>query len=321
MKGSAKTFSVERLLSPTGTPLLPLEKKILQNLKVLRPVLKNKKLLLAVSGGLDSMALLHVFQTLKSRLEVALHIIHIDHGVRGGASSRDAKRVCRAAKSFKIPVTVKKLSGVNKSASENILRDKRYENFAKVRDSTQSSLVVTAHHLDDLLETRLIKLLQGTSQKGLLAMVPLSKAKIFRPFLEITKAEIELYAGAAKIDWSEDETNRDVAKLRNWVRRKWLGVLRADHPEYVPNLSKSLKRIAESDFIEPFDVPQEELPRSLACDERYVHIFLAANAKRRVTSRDVLEFIKRLTSKRKKFTFRLAGVDWSVTEQFISPNR
>jgi tRNA(Ile)-lysidine synthase len=307
--------------SPTGTPLEPLEKKIYQRLKGLRSQLEGQKLLVAVSGGIDSVVLLYVLRALSTRLGYSLHVAHVNHGVRGMEADSDSEFVKEISKKLGLIYTGKKLEQIKVTAGEGLLRKRRYEILFDLKKKLKAAFIVVAHHRDDLLETRLMRLLQGTGIHGLKAMVVQSEEGVLRPFLEIARAEIEQYARSKKLRWRNDATNEDTTKLRNWIRRNWLRTLRLEHPEYVDNLFESLHRIIESNDGRGGLGASSNLSvfnrKSLTTDEIYT--YLRHHAQSRVTSRHVSEFKKRLSSPQRRFTFRLAGVDWLVNQDSVAP--
>lgn len=313
-----------RLLSPTGTKLEPLEKQIYQRLKQFRPQFKERALITAVSGGIDSVSLLYVLKSLETRLGYKLYIAHINHTVRGKASDRDARFVMTLSRQMKIPISMKKLKGISKNVGENQLRQARYTMLFELKKKLRASFIVTAHHQDDLLETRLMRLLQGTGIHGLRAMTLLSDDGIFRPFLFNTRRDIEIYAKTKDLAWRNDATNEDTTKLRNWIRRNWLAVLRNEHPEYQKNLALSLERLVQSNPIPApasdltFDRSQLRTAHESEMDLR-IHSYLRYHGQARVTSRHVSEFKKQILSKKKYFIFRLAGVNWRVEKNLVQP--
>ncbi len=311
----------QRKLSPTGSRLEPLEKALYIKLKNLREKFEKNKLLIGVSGGLDSISLLHVLHALQSRLGYKLHVAHVNHGVRGKEADNDAKFVVAKCKKLKIPCSNIKLKKIPVQASEATLRERRYEVLLKLKEKQKAPFVVVAHHRDDLLETRLMRLIQGTGITGLRAMNLLNDESILRPFIEVPRREIEKYAVTKHLKWRNDATNLDTKKLRNWIRRSWLGVLKRDHPEYIENLFHSLERIIETSSPPPAQVnkPQREFDRINSQQDQTVHSYLRHHGKNRITSRHVAEFKKQLQSPRKQFVFRLAGVNWIVKNGLISP--
>ena len=254
-------------------------------------------------------------------MKVRLSIVHINHGVRDIEADLDSKFVQELCQTLGLQFYMEKLENIEKTkASENFLREKRYKILTAQREKINAKFIVTAHHRDDLLETRVIRLLQGTGLHGLKAMEIFNSENVFRPLLGFTRREIETYGLQKKLYWRNDATNKDTAKLRNWVRRNWLSVLRREHPEYLDNFVESLERIASHESSGKVSSSQPKalrLARSADLPSEEVYNYLRHFSKQRVTSRHVAEFRKRLKTQRKKFTFRLAGVDWQVTDETI----
>lgn len=178
----------------------------------------------AVSGGMDSMAMLHCLQSLKERLKIDLKAVHVNHGVRPVDTDLDEELVHEVCSNYKIPLTVERLTGFDISANENDLRQSRYAAFQKVIDSYPGAKIATAHHLNDQLETFLMRLAKGSSLKGLRA-IPSKRDEFIRPLLFLKKQEIEKYVNENKISYRDDYTNQDINKLRNCIRHKLAPVL------------------------------------------------------------------------------------------------
>ncbi len=312
----------KRLLSPTGNSLHPLEKRVYQELKGLRSELENKPVVVAVSGGIDSIVLLHVLVAVQTRFNYKIHVVHINHGVRGPESEADSVFVGELTKKLKVPLIRKKLGKFKKSPSENTLRQGRYTLLFEAAEKLKAPFVITAHHQDDLLETRLMRLLHGTGIHGLTAMTLLSQEGVLRPFINLTRRDIEEYARSRNLEWRNDATNFDTTKFRNWIRRNWIGSLRREHPEYLKTLASSLERIINT-YTDAVIVTKGAniriFNRLNATTDEKVFSYLRYYGKKRVTSRHVAEFKKQLLSPRKKFTFRLAGVDWVVDKGSVEP--
>lgn len=184
--------------------------------------LEPGKYVVAVSGGVDSMALLHaLLQSPGLKLTVA----HYDHGIRPD-SWADMLLVQKTAKNYGLPFV---FAGgqLGTEASEALARQKRYEFLHTVRKSADAKAIVTAHHKDDVLETAIINLLRGTGRKGLASLKSTDIVK--RPLLHATKRDILQYAVEHKLDWHEDSTNADTAYLRNHVRHKILPRFEPEH--------------------------------------------------------------------------------------------
>jgi tRNA(Ile)-lysidine synthetase-like protein len=166
----------------------------------------------AVSGGVDSMSLLHA---LKSLPDVQLVVAHFDHGIRPD-SKEDKKFVEQVAADYDLPFEA--ASGLlGPDASEAQARERRYEFLEAIRELHNASAIITAHHADDVLETAILNMLRGTGRKGLSSLG--SHDKLIRPLTGTTKADILAYATEHGIRWREDSTNADTRYARNYIRQ------------------------------------------------------------------------------------------------------
>ncbi len=194
-------------------------------------IIKNKlfyrknKLLLAVSGGLDSMVLLHLLKSLEYNIAVA----HCNFKLRGSESDYEEKFVVDKAKSIDIAVYTSSINTVeyakiNKLTIQEAARNIRYNFFNKLCDEYNYNFIVTAHHLDDRIETMFINLLRGTGIKGLTS-IPVKNNRIVRPLLFATRKDILNYAKENNIEWCEDSSNNEDKYLRNQIRHYVIPVL------------------------------------------------------------------------------------------------
>ncbi|HSX45034.1 MAG TPA: tRNA lysidine(34) synthetase TilS [Candidatus Saccharimonadales bacterium] len=167
----------------------------------------------AVSGGSDSVALLHA---LYQQSNVKLVVAHYDHGIRDN-SNLDRRHVAMLAKSYRLPFIYDQ-GYLGKQASEAKARKARYEFLHKVRRASDARAIITAHHKDDLLETAILQVLRGTGRRGLGSLRSTDIVK--RPALHLTKQDLREYAAKNKLSWREDSTNNDINYLRNLVRHK-----------------------------------------------------------------------------------------------------
>jgi len=164
----------------------------------------------AVSGGVDSVVLLHM---LKQQPDLELIVAHFDHGIRDD-SAEDARFGEELAGSYGLAFETRR-EELGKQASEELARDRRYAFLRTIADKYKARLV-TAHHSDDAIETIAINLSRGTGWRGLAAL----DSDVARPLLHMGKSEIIDYARTHNLDWHEDSTNASDAYLRNRVRRK-----------------------------------------------------------------------------------------------------
>ncbi len=183
---------------------------------------QNAKLLLAVSGGADSVALLRLLHAINrsNHWHWSLQVAHIDHGIRGPASSADAAFVRALATSLDLPCITKRLR-LPKTASEATARTARLRALRSIAASTHSTAVVLAHHADDQAETVLLRLLRGTGIDGLAGMKPsitLDGLTLLRPLLTLRRNALRAYLTELQQPWREDESNHTNAYLRNRLR-------------------------------------------------------------------------------------------------------
>ncbi|MDB5166595.1 MAG: hypothetical protein JWM37_667 [Candidatus Saccharibacteria bacterium] len=173
--------------------------------------LEPGRYVVAVSGGIDSMALAHA---LVRDGRFGLTVAHFDHGIRDD-SADDAAFVTRWAADQGLPVYTERVE-LGASASEATARQARYDFLRRIKDKVSARAIITAHHQDDLLETVILNLQRGTYRKGL---TPFNDASdIARPLLNYKKADIRTYAFENQLEWCEDSTNQDRAYRRNKVR-------------------------------------------------------------------------------------------------------
>jgi tRNA(Ile)-lysidine synthase len=169
----------------------------------------------AVSGGVDSMALLHYLaQANQTKPRWELIMAHLNHGIRPDAAE-DQKLVEQVARQYDLPFETETLQ-LGQRASEATAREARYAFLERVKDEHQAIAIVTAHQQDDVLETAIINLSRGTGRKGLSSLG--NRPGIVRPLLAVPKQAILEYAQQNGIRWREDSTNREDKYLRNYIR-------------------------------------------------------------------------------------------------------
>lgn len=176
---------------------------------------KGMKVVVAVSGGVDSVVLLH---QLVLAAEHDLVVAHFDHGIRT-ESVVDARFVEALAKSYSLPFESRR-EELGQDTSEDKAREKRYEFLYWVADKYQAKLA-TAHHMDDVVETVALNILRGTGWRGLAGM---NDQRIWRPLTRRTKSELTEYALGERLEWVEDETNHQMKYTRNLLRKQLAGM-------------------------------------------------------------------------------------------------
>lgn len=212
------------------------------------PVYNQKKYLLAVSGGVDSMVLCYLFLKLKIEFQIA----HINYKLRGENSDLDQKVVENFAKKNKIQFYVYKVSEKDNKPENSIqlwARELRYKFFNDIKNKENLDFLVTAHHLNDQLETFIINLSKASGIDGLCG-IPNNKNEIIRPLLSFSKKEIYDFANENKIEFREDESNKKNDYLRNKIRNKITPLLLETNDNFLDNFSSSINYLnAARDFI------------------------------------------------------------------------
>ncbi len=174
---------------------------------------------IAVSGGVDSMTLLHILNNQKQKdKNWKLTVAHLDHGIRED-SVADRQLVQLASQNYGLPFVFHE-SHLGAGTGEARARQVRYEFLKSVMQAASAEAIMTAHHRDDVLETAIINLLRGSGRKGLSSLT--SRTELVRPLLQVSKSELVTYAKDQGLIWREDSTNEDIVYLRNYVRRRLL---------------------------------------------------------------------------------------------------
>jgi tRNA(Ile)-lysidine synthetase-like protein len=181
----------------------------------MKVTLPEGQYVLAVSGGVDSVSLLHAVKDMPG---VELVVAHYDHGIRPD-SAKDRRFVQDLAKKYGLPFVFEE-GELGPDAGEAAAREARYGFLENVKREHKARAIVTAHHRDDVLETAVINLLRGSGRKGLTALA--SREGLERPLLDVPKSKVEAYARRHDLEWREDPTNQDTGYLRNYVRHELL---------------------------------------------------------------------------------------------------
>jgi len=206
----------------------------------------GRQYLVAVSGGCDSVVLLHWLAALGYR---KLRVVHVNHQLRGPASSADARFVKRLSGSMELPFHLEQAPLHGTGSIETEARALRYAAFAGVSREVRCPRLILAHHGDDQAETVLWNLMRGCGLDGLGGMAPWSERRIagrrmglLRPLLALSRADLVAYARAHRLRWREDESNRDLGFTRNRIRHELLPLMEqiADRP-----VGRSLGQMAD----------------------------------------------------------------------------
>ena len=219
-------------------------------------VKKGDKIVVAVSGGPDSMCLLDTLYRLKDELEFSILVAHVNHGIRieSDLEKEYVEKYCkeRNISFFYLKVDVPKLSKEKKISEETCGRMVRYDFFEKVRQENNADLIAVAHNLNDNIETILLNQIRGCGLKGLIGM-DFKFNNIIRPLLTIEKKDILVYNNELELHPCFDKTNEEDIYLRNKIRLQLIPYLKELNPNFVTNISRMRNILKEdNDFIEEY---------------------------------------------------------------------
>jgi tRNA(Ile)-lysidine synthase len=182
----------------------------------------------AVSGGADSVFLLHALRELAAQLNLQLSVVHIEHGIRGAASLEDAEFVEQLAAGFQLPFHIHQANVLAiDDNEEQAARGVRQAFYAELLAGGAVQRIATGHTRGDQAETVLYRMLRGSGLAGLCGILPVTRESLVRPLLELDRAEIEAWLRQRHIAWREDASNKDPAYARNRLRHETLPALRA----------------------------------------------------------------------------------------------
>ncbi len=213
------------------------------------PFLKEKRILIAISGGLDSVVLTHLCYL--SGLKLAL--AHCNFNLRGDESDADENFVLQLAEDLDLEVFIEcfDTEAFAKEHSVSIqmaARELRYDWFAELAEQLNFDYILTAHHADDNLETFLINFTRGTGLDGLTG-IPEMNGNIVRPLLPFSREDLEVYAIGKKIKWRDDSSNASNKYLRNKLRHDIIPTLKQMNPQLLQSFQKTISHLNDSQEI------------------------------------------------------------------------
>lgn len=213
------------------------------------PFLKDKKIVIACSGGLDSM----VLADLLIKLHYGVALAHCNFSLRGLESDGDEVFVNKYGEDKQLKVHTKRFdthayAETHKISIQLAARELRYRWFEKLLNDFQYDYLLTAHHLDDDIETFMINLSRGTGLRGLTG-IPMQNQKILRPLLDFSRAEIHEYAVKNNVIWREDSTNKNTDYMRNNLRHTVIPALKKVTPEFLQNFQTTRKNLQAAEML------------------------------------------------------------------------
>ncbi len=240
---------LNKLLNST-LDLLYKVKKVIERHNLINP---KEKVLLGVSGGMDSVAMFHILSKLSENMDFKLGIAHVNHQLRGDESDRDEGFVRDMAQRFDVPFylgrfDVKSYAREKGLSIQHAARDMRYDFFHHVAIKYDYHKIAIAHNLDDQVETFLFRLIKGSGLRGL-SSIPIKRDRIIRPMLFIYRYEIEEYTRANAIGHVEDSSNEKTYYERNYIRKNIIPIMERLNPAFKEKVFLLLEDITETDMF------------------------------------------------------------------------
>lgn len=236
-----------------SNPPTPLQQRVLQAIQQHQLCQPHDCLIVAVSGGADSVALLDLLSQLPG-LSLKLVVAHLNHCLRNQESDADEAFVRKLAARYHLPcevqqVAVRDLAAQQRCSLEEAGREARYAFFEELRQRYRAAGVAVAHHSDDQAETLLLRLLRGAGSTGLSAMAPRTEAGIIRPLLGCTRQELRRYLEARQLEFREDSSNASHDYLRNRIRHELLPLLQDYNPAIAERLAATAQLLGEEQQV------------------------------------------------------------------------
>lgn len=215
------------------------------------PFLEKSKLIIAISGGVDSVVLAHLCKALNFNFALA----HCNFNLRGEESNADEEFVLELAEELDVEVFIQNFdtqvyADQNKQSIQMAARELRYDWFTELAEQLKFDSILTAHHADDNLETFLINFTRGTGLNGLTG-IPMLNDNIVRPLLPFSREQIEHYAKEQNISWREDSSNSSRKYLRNKLRHEVVPILKEINPQLLDSFQNTLENLNDTaDIVE-----------------------------------------------------------------------
>ena len=223
-----------------------LENKVLKTIEKYNMINNGEKVVVAVSGGPDSICLLNILNNIKDKLNIKIVVAHVNHSLREEANE-ETEYVKNFCKKLNIECYIKKvdileISKKKKIGTEEAGRKERYNFFDEVFSKTKSDRIATAHNLNDNAETVLMNIIRGSGLSGLKGIEKVRDYKYIRPLIEISRKEIEEYCKENKLEPKYDKSNKENIYTRNKIRNILIPLL---EKEFNPNIVKSISKLSE----------------------------------------------------------------------------
>jgi tRNA(Ile)-lysidine synthase len=223
-----------------------LKEQVIDTIKKYNLIEENDSVIIGVSGGPDSICLLHILNELKQELNFKIYVAHINHMIRKEADEETeyVKEFCKniGVECFVKKINVVKIAKESKMGTEEAGRKIRYNFFEEVLKNTNSNKIATAHNNNDKVETIIMNILRGSGISGLKGLDPIRENKFIKPLIEVSREEIETYCEENKLNPKIDKSNSENIYTRNKVRNTVIPYIKK---EFNPNILKTINRLSE----------------------------------------------------------------------------
>ena len=239
-----------------GTNKIPVQEQVYNCIKKYKLINENDKLVIGVSGGPDSICVLHALNSLKEKLKIQIYVAHINHMIREEADSETkyVQDFCRklGIECYVKKIDVEELAKEQKIGTEEAGRNIRYSFFDEVAKKVLANKIVTAHNSNDNAETVLLNILRGSGLSGLKGIEPIRDNKYIRPLIETNRQDIEEYCTEHNLHPKIDKSNLESIYRRNKIRNDLIPYIQK---EFNPNILKTINRLSEvvaeeNDYLE-----------------------------------------------------------------------
>lgn len=223
-----------------------MEERVLKTIEKYKLIESGDGVLIAVSGGPDSMCLLDILNKLKEKLNIKIAVVHVNHGIREEANE-ETEYIKNYCEKYNIKIYVKyekvvELAKQNKIGLEEAGRKVRYDFFDEVLQETKFNKIAIAHNMNDKVETILMNIIRGSGSLGLKGIEPKRENKYIRPLIEIERKDIEEYCSKNKLNPKFDKSNNDNTYTRNKIRNILIPFIKK---EFNPNVIKGINNLSE----------------------------------------------------------------------------
>ncbi len=231
-----------------------IDEKVINFIKNIHLIDKGDKIVIGLSGGADSVFLLHFLIKYKNKYNIQISALHVNHQLRGEDADNDEKFCAELCRNLNIDfhsvkINVKEHALATKKSIEEAARDLRYIEFVKAKEKLNYNKIATAHNLDDNTETILQRLIEGTGLKGLCGIPPKRDDMFIRPILCLTKSEITKYLNLYNIEFKIDHTNNENDYKRNYIRNEIIPLVTKLNSSFSNSLFRSSQIFSGFYFI------------------------------------------------------------------------